>query len=1394
MSIRNYLQGVRKMANRGRTARRQEKQLRQRRQRFVRLGVERLEDRTLLSGTWATLANAVPSPNGTGTMMLLSNGDVMVQGGGDNASNAWYLLTPGNLTNTEILGVGPLGLTNLPDYENGTWSQLPSMNTSRLFYASNVLQNGNVFVAGGEYTIPNSQTQTETNAAEIYNPTAPQTTSQAWTNIPGVPTPSNSFGDLPTEVLPNGTVLAGDHYGSPNTYIYNPTTNLWSPGPSKLYSDSSAEESWVKLANNDILDYDMNGTTPQVAQRYDPSLNQWIASGTVPVQLRTTNGSDEIGPGVLLPDGRAFYLGGSGYTAFYTLPSSSTAPGSWQQGPNIPLGLTSADAPAAILPNGDVLFAASPPIYPTGNPANPFAYPGPTTLFEFNPTTWGFTNVTPPDGNLSEAPFVTRMLDLPSGQVLFTDSTDKLWLYTPSGSPSSAWQPTINNITSNADGSFTLTGGHLNGISEGAYYGDDAEMSSNYPIVQIYTPLGNSFYGRTFNWDGTGNSVQFTLPSGFVQPGEPYVVSVIAYGIASNPVLFVPAGTGTNNTVLVQADPNALGNIQIVQEATYGYHIDISSSSISGIIVDGVASTSNHLTVNYATGGFFSTPITFDGGAGGNNTLTVTDQGDSNAGSWALTNGALFGRRTNSSIGGSVFYNQVQTVSLDSSAGGGSIAVEGTSPNVATNVVAAGLTTVDVEDNAGGSVQSILGTLNIENPGSYNTVIINDSADTADHFGINLSTLAVNPNDQDLDGNDPWGSITGLAPATINYEYADTNSLVLDGPNSTYNYYYIAATGVPTTINGGPGYNTFYVGVDSNFTPGQLQNINGLLTINGRGVYDTVALYDFGNTSTDAVSLSATGFSGVGAGVNYSGIQQVSLDASRVSGSLIVVAPQSGMTFYVDGPSASDDDLLLVENSTVPPDEGYPAGSGYFVLNGTSYRDVYYSGIQFPDPTGLLLASTDAGVSPEVKVYDAQTGVLGLDLHPFNSNFLGGVRVAVGDVNNDGIFDIITAEGPGSASDGDSLIQIFDGRTGQQLAGPLGLFDPFPGFHGGLYVAAADVNGDGFADIIVGQGGGGQGLVNIYSGKTGALLTQFQPYGDTSVGVRVAAGPVVTTSSGAIHVGVVTGEGSGGPPLVDVFDGPSLVHGNDTPVASFDAFAPSFTGGVYVATGLISGQGKPPAEIIAGEGAGGEPRVSVFSGSGTQAGSFLAFDPGFHGGVRVAAADVTGSGRSDIIAAQGPGPGSLPQVRAFDGVSLQQIDQFFAFPANQRNGMFVAGGGRWGLFNAGDGTGSDPALDPNLPAGGDSAGDQSVNAMLPTVGSGTLSLELPQWDQVAATLAGRNSSTTNDPNKDVSSSVLNSLTPANLPTFLAATVTGLQRKPLASAANFSPGEDGAFAD
>src|SRR5207245_3712630 len=112
---------------------------------------------------------------------------------------------------------------------------------------------------------------------------------------------------------------------------------------------------------------------------------------------------------------------------------------------------------------------------------------------------------------------------------------------------------------------------------------------------------------------------------------------------------------------------------------------------------------------------------------------------------------------------------------------------------------------------------------------------------------------------------------------------------------------------------------------------------------------------------------------------------------------------------------------------------------------------------------------------------------------------------------------------------------------------------------------------------------------------------------------------------------------------------------------------PSFTGGVNVAAGDLIGTGK--ADIIASAETNSGPLVRVFSQSGALLQSFFAYATTFTGGVNVAARDVDGDGRADIVTGAGPNGG--PHLKAFRGTDLAPLRSAFPFDPGFLGGVFV---------------------------------------------------------------------------------------------------------------------------
>jgi len=304
--------------------------------------------------------------------------------------------------------------------------------------------------------------------------------------------------------------------------------------------------------------------------------------------------------------------------------------------------------------------------------------------------------------------------------------------------------------------------------------------------------------------------------------------------------------------------------------------------------------------------------------------------------------------------------------------------------------------------------------------------------------------------------------------------------------------------------------------------------------------------------------------------------------------------------------------------------------------------------------SGVLLSTgAGAGGGAHVRAFDGNGTAR-------STSFLAeagrsGQRVAAGDVDGDGLDEIVTASGPGVPG----AVRVF-GITVEGGIAQLNLIFPYgPRWLGGISVAVGDVNGDGRADIITGAGAGGGPHVRVFE-PDGAGLASFFAYSPSfRGGVEVAAGDV----NGDGRADIVTGAGPGGGPHV------RAVTVTGTVLASFFAYAPGFRGGVFVGAGNVDGDAGD--EIVTGAGPGGGPNVRTFEGDGTAKTSFFAFAPDFPGGVHVASADVDGDGVAEVI--NGAGAGGGPVVRVVTAAG-GLVAEFFAYDPRFASGVFVSGG------------------------------------------------------------------------------------------------------------------------
>ncbi|HXB99915.1 MAG TPA: choice-of-anchor D domain-containing protein [Terriglobales bacterium] len=505
--------------------------------------------------TWTPLNNQ-PGVN-LGAMLQLRDGRILVHEEQSGNSRAWHILTP----------------DSTGSYINGTWSSgglLPN-GYAPWFFGSQVLLDGKtVVIEGGEY---NGGQSAWTNLGAIGTISGGSIT---WTaNTP--PSGWTTIGDAESVILPDGTYMQANCCTAQNALFNGP--NSWTATGS-VGQSSNDESGFTLLTNGQVLTVDTKTdsmcNTNIGSELYNQSTGAWTCGPNLPVQLYNA-ADEELGAAVMMYNNQVLQFGGNVVaTAIYNVANNT-----WAVGPTPANGLDQADGPSALEPNGKVLAMLSPGLFQGG-----------CQFVEYDPNTNTLANTVNPTNCPGDSSYVGHLMMLPTGQIMFTDFSGLVEVYTPAPGVVSGVAPTINPVSGSVGSpslNNVLSGVQLNGLSENNAYGDDYQGRTDYPLLQFEQVAAphTVYFATTHNESthsiapGTTNSTEFDVPSGLTAGS--YNVTAIANGIPSN--------------------------------------------SIEVNVVGGFSLTASPSFVNVAPGGTATSTITVDAGSGFSGSVNLTASG-----------------------------------------------------------------------------------------------------------------------------------------------------------------------------------------------------------------------------------------------------------------------------------------------------------------------------------------------------------------------------------------------------------------------------------------------------------------------------------------------------------------------------------------------------------------------------------------------------------------------------------------------------------------------------------------------------------------------------------------------------------------------------------------------
>ncbi|MFP4514642.1 MAG: S8 family serine peptidase [Parcubacteria group bacterium] len=424
------------------------------------------------------------------------------------------------------------------------------------------------------------------------------------------------------------------------------------------------------------------------------------------------------------------------------------------------------------------------------------------------------------------------------------------------------------------------------------------------------------------------------------------------------------------------------------------------------------------------------------------------------------------------------------------------------------------------------------------------------------------------------------------------------------------------------------------------------------------GVVATDALdqkAEFSSYGINCVDISAPGLSFFGTVASNPGFDQnqfselydgywsgTSMAAPVVSGSLALILsinPTISKAEAMDILMSTTDDIRKLN-----PDYLGKLGRGRVNVD----RAVSTSWLKLSSQKPHIITSSMRGDEPRIYIRDEKGKELSSFL-AYSENFKGGINIASGDVNGDGVNEIIT----GAKSGGGAHIRVFniEGELESQF------FAFNPSLREGVNLAVGDVNEDGVDEIVSTLDSGNSSEIRVYDFK-GNRLSSFNAY-DMNIGVNLAVGDI--SGDGKDEIVSSTKAGSG--PQVRIFDMQGRLSGQ------FFAYDKNTRTGVQVAIADVNGlRDRNKEEIITSPGPGLASEIKIFNDKAELENKFLAYAPNFKEGLSIAVGDVNMDGLADIIT--GAGPAGAPHVRAFNNRG-QLLEGFYAGEPTNNLGVDV---------------------------------------------------------------------------------------------------------------------------